>query len=275
MVRCGRKICTAVIILLIALTAVIMMAGARVVYGDSGDVDKAGVPDRIESHAEVFDAEGLITPAEKAEIEAELQKSYDKYNVNAYVIITTNIGMSDDYEGYLERKWTSLPDRNSVILLIGFKSDDHVYIIRSYGEENAEKKLSTNRLQKIQDDMEADMKQYNFAEASLIYAKDVYKYLGKYDAVYDDNLFLKWWFDLLIIFVICTIIFMFSAMGAGQSDDVTPVTYLNRNKSRVVNGFDRYIRTSVSRVKINTDSGSRGGGGFSRGGGHSSGGRGF
>ena len=275
MVRCGRKICTAVIILLIALTAVIMMAGARVVYGDSGDVDKAGVPDRIESHAEVFDAEGLITPAEKAEIEAELQKSYDKYNVNAYVIITTNIGMSDDYEGYLERKWTSLPDRNSVILLIGFKSDDHVYIIRSYGEENAEKKLSTNRLQKIQDDMEADMKQYNFAEASLIYAKDVYKYLGKYDSVYDDNLFLKWWFDLLIIFVICTIIFMFSAMGAGQSDDVTPVTYLNRNKSRVVNGFDRYIRTSVSRVKINTDSGSRGGGGFSGGGGHSSGGRGF
>ena len=275
MVRCGRKICTAVIILLIALTAVIMMAGARVVYGDSGDVDKAGVPDRIESHAEVFDAEGLITPAEKAEIEAELQKSYDKYNVNAYVIITTNIGMSDDYEGYLERKWTSLPDRNSVILLIGFKSDDHVYIIRSYGEENAEKKLSTNRLQKIQDDIEADMRQYNFAEASLIYAKDVYKYLGKYDAVYDDNLLLKWWFDLLIIFVICTIIFMFSAMGAGQSDDVTPVTYLNRNKSRVVNGFDRYIRTSVSRVKINTDSGSRGGGGFSGGGGHSSGGRGF
>ena len=275
MVRCGRKICTAVIILLIALTAVIMMAGARVVYGDSGDVDKAGVPDRIESHAEVLDAEGLKKKKKKAEIEAELQKSYDKYNVNAYVIITTNIGMSDDYEGYLERKWTSLPDRNSVILLIGFKSDDHVYIIRSYGEENAEKKLSTNRLQKIQDDMEADMKQYNFAEASLIYAKDVYKYLGKYDSVYDDNLFLKWWFDLLIIFVICTIIFMFSAMGAGQSDDVTPVTYLNRNKSRVVNGFDRYIRTSVSRVKINTDSGSRGGGGFSGGGGHSSGGRGF
>ena len=106
MVRCGRKICTAVIILLIALTAVIMMAGARVVYGDSGDVDKAGVPDRIESHAEVFDAEGLITPAEKAEIEAELQKSYDKYNVNAYVIITTNTMyiLSDLMERRMQRR---------------------------------------------------------------------------------------------------------------------------------------------------------------------------
>ena len=274
MVRYGRKICTAFLAFLIVLIAVVMMAGAHVVYGDSGELDKAGVPERIDSHAEVFDEEGLITAAQKAQIEEELQKSYDKYNVNAYVILTTNIGMSDDYEGYLERKWTALPDRNSVILLIGFKSDDHVYIIRSYGEENAEKKLSTKRLQKIQDDMEADMRQYNFAEASMIYAKDVYKYLGKYDAVYDDVIFLKWWFDLLVIFVICTIIFLLAAAGMGESDDVTPATYLNASKSKVVNGFDRYIRTSVSRVKINTDSGSRGGG-FSGGGGHSSGGRGF
>ena len=67
---------------------------------------------------------------------------------------------------------------------------------------------------------------------------------------------------------------LLAAAGMGESDDVTPATYLNANKSKVVNGFDRYIRTTVSRVKINTDSGSRGGG-FSGGGGHSSGGRGF
>jgi uncharacterized protein len=71
------------------------------------------------------------------------------------------------------------------------------------------------------------------------------------------------------------IIYVLSAIGTGQSDDVTPVTYLNKDKSKVVNGFDRYIRTTVSRVRINTDSGRGGGGGFSGGGGHSSGGRGF
>ena len=91
MVRYRRVFRNTFIILLIALATVLIMTGARVVYGDSDGIDKAGVPDRIESHAEVFDAEGLITPGEKAEIEAELQKSYDKYNVNAYVIITTNI----------------------------------------------------------------------------------------------------------------------------------------------------------------------------------------
>ncbi len=162
-----------------------------------------------------------------------------------------------------------------MILLIGFKSDDHVYIIRSFGEENASKKLSTKRLQKVQDDIEAYMRNYDFYEAGKIYAKDIYKYLGSYDSVYDDVVFLKWWFQLLVLIVIFTVIFLVSALNAGGKDEITPSTYLNMGKSRVVNGFDRYVRTSVSRVKMSTDSGrSDGGGGFS-GGGHSSGGRGF
>jgi Beta-propeller domains of methanol dehydrogenase type len=239
--------------------------------------DQAGVPDSIPEHYKVFDEDRLIeNDSERAALEQELAKIYEKYKVNAYIILTTNIGMSDDYEGYLERKWTALPDRNSVILLIGFKSDDHVYIIRSFGEENAEKKLSTKRLQKVQDDMEADMRNYNFYEAGNIFAKDIYKYLGSYDSVYDDVIFLKWWFQLLILFAIFAVIFLVSALNSGGKDEITPSTYLNTGKSRVVNGFDRYVRTTVSRVKIQSDSGSRGGGGgFSGGGGHSSGGRGF
>lgn len=270
MVRMSRKVLFTFLVLL--MFGVSWYISSKTVYADA-----AGVPDRITEHFGVFDEEGILEDAgQKASLEEELAKIYEKYKVNAYIIITTKIGMSDDYEGYLERKWTALPDRNSVILLIGFKSDDHVYVIRSYGEENSEKKLSTKRLQRIQDDMEAEMRNYNFYEAGRIYALDVYKYLGSYDSVYDDVIFLKWWFQLLVLFAIFTIIFMFSAVNSGGKDEITPSTYLNAGRSRVVNGFDRYVRTTVSRVKINTDSGSRGGGGgFSGGGGHSSGGRGF
>ena len=249
MVRMSRKVLFTFLVLL--MFGVSWYISSKTVYADA-----AGVPDQITEHFGVFDEEGILEDAgQKASLEEELAKIY---------------------EGYLERKWTALPDRNSVILLIGFKSDDHVYVIRSYGEENSEKKLSTKRLQRIQDDMEAEMRNYNFYEAGRIYAQDVYKYLGSYDSVYDDVIFLKWWFQLLVLFAIFTIIFMFSAVNSGGKDEITPSTYLNAGRSRVVNGFDRYVRTTVSRVKINTDSGSRGGGGgFSGGGGHSSGGRGF
>lgn len=270
MVRLSRKY-IGTFFFLISI-CICLLISSKLVYADN-----LGVPDQITEHYGIFDEEGILDDAEqKADLESKLSKIYEKYKVNAYIIITTQIGMSDDYEGYLERKWTALPDRNSVILLIGFKSDDHVYVIRSYGEENSEKKLSTKRLQKIQDDMEADMRNYYFYKACCIFAKDVDKYLGSYDSVFDDVIFLKWWFQLLVLFVIFMIIFMLSAINTGERDDVTASTYLNGGKSKVVNGFDRYERTTVSRVKINTDSGSRGGGGgFSGGGGHSSGGRGF
>ena len=95
MVRMSRKVLFTFLVLL--MFGVSWYISSKTVYADA-----AGVPDQITEHFGVFDEEGILEDAgQKASLEEELAKIYEKYKVNAYIIITTKIGMSDDYEGYL------------------------------------------------------------------------------------------------------------------------------------------------------------------------------
>ena len=108
MVRMSRKVLFTFLVLL--MFGVSWYISSKTVYADA-----AGVPDQITEHFGVFDEEGILEDAgQKASLEEELAKIYEKYKVNAYIIITTKIGMSDDYEGYLERKWTALIRRREL-----------------------------------------------------------------------------------------------------------------------------------------------------------------
>lgn len=58
-----------------------------------------------------------------------------------------------------------------------------------------------------------------------------------------------WWVQLILILLVMTIWFVIDAKKSGRKNTVNSRTYLNLEKSRVVNGFDRYSHSTYHRTR--------------------------
>lgn len=58
------------------------------------------------------------------------------------------------------------------------------------------------------------------------------------------------WVQLIIVLLISTLIFVIAAKNSGEKVTTNLKTYLDSQKSRVVNGFEHYTYTSTTRTKV-------------------------
>lgn len=226
----------------------------------------------VEMKTLIHDEANLLSQEQYDELN-ELANEYGAKRETDFIIITTNnpdkidvVDMTEDFyddnaPGY------DKPHGNAVILTLDMKSRD-VYLAGFY---KAEDYLDSGRLDKIRNKITPDLTDGYYADAFEVYIKTAYKYMGFRPGVNPDNILFNIWFQLGGAVVVGVIVVSVMAYRSGGRVTVNRQTYEDASTSGILEHQDRYIRTTVTKTKIeksNSGGGGGGGGGFT-GGGHS------
>ena len=245
---------------------VLLLSSASVVFAGALDEDSS-----IADAYQISDEAGIISDGTESEIMTEMKNVYDKYGVSAFIVTTTEVGMSDAYDNVIQRYASRITASDKVVLFIGYKENDHVYQIDSYGDFASEY-LSNDRLSWIQDDMQSDMTSGSFGSACMTYARELMTYCGRRPIL--DSLFFNSLLQLGLCAVIALVTVIIMLQGMGGQITVSGRDYLDKKNSKVIGSFDRFTHRTVEEIH-HSDSSSSGGGGGGGGGHSSSGGRSF
>lgn len=156
---------------------------------------------------------------------------------------------------------------NAVILTLDTRNRD-VYLASFY---KAEDYLDDGRLDRIRSRITPYLTEGDYVTAFREYIKTANRYLGVRPGANPDNPLFNLWVQLGAALVIGGVTVLLMSKRSGGRVTVNGQTYEDRATTSVLNREDRYIRTTVTRHKIqkNNNSGSGGGGGGMTGGGHS------
>lgn len=209
----------------------------------------------------VYDYAQLLTSEEKAQLESLSSKLSEERNT-AFLIITLNGTDNQDIVDYTKEFYDEQApgyDKkhgNTAMLLIDLQERDVFLSAFKKGKLY----LGNNRLTKIRESITPDLSAGNYYEAFTSYLNLTHEYMG-YEP---DNIFFKWWFQLIVAIMVGVIIVTIMAYRSGGSVTVSGRDYLNSGESSVVGQRDQYVRTTVTKVKKPTNNG-----GGTTGGGHS------
>ena len=220
----------------------------------------------------VYDYAGLLTESEKANLE-NLAAELSAERGIAFIILTTN-----DTEGkYIKDYMGDFVDNNPVgyeagsgstaIIALDMMNRD-VYLA---GFGKAETYLDYERLEKIRNKVTPALSEGNYEYAFEQFIEKAHYYSGYEPGFNPDNLFYKFWFQLLVSVGVAVIAVGIMVANRGGRVTVNNNTYIDSDNSGVTNSRDTYITTHISKVK--KPSNNNKGGGF--GGGVSGGGRSF
>lgn len=235
------------------------------------------IPDRTSAAVEmkrlIYDEAKLLSQEEYDELN-RLANEYGAKRETDIVILTSSnvenkdvILMTEDFYddhalGY------DKAHGNAVILTMDMKNRD-VYLAGFY---KAETYLDDERLDKIRHKITPQLTNGEYAKAFEKYIKTAHKYMGYKPGVNPDNILFNIWFQLGAAVVIGVAIVSMMAYRSGGRVTVNRQTYEDASTSGILDHQDQYIRTTVTKTKIEKSSGGGGrgggGGGFS-GGGHS------
>jgi uncharacterized protein len=131
--------------------------------------------------------------------------------------------------------------------------------------------LDDGRLDKIRHKISPALTSGDYELAFQTYILTVHKYMGFRPGVNPDNILFNIWFQLAVSLGIAAIIVGMMAYRSGGRVTVNRQTYEDASTSGILDHRDQYLRTSVSKRKIekNSGGGRSGGGGGTTGGGHS------
>lgn len=225
----------------------------------------------------IFDEANLLSPEERHELNA-MANEYGAERETNFMILTVNSVPNDDYELWTENFYDEYapgydkPHGNTAILTIVMSARDGSRNVHLEGYYKAEKYLDSERLTKIRSKITPDLSSGNYKQAFEKYIKTAHRYMGFEPDVNPDNIIFNLWFQLGAAAAIGAIAVGIMAYRSGGRVTVNSRTYEDASTSGVLNQQDRYIRTTVTKRKIerNTSSGSGGGGGGGvTGGGHS------
>lgn len=216
----------------------------------------------------IFDEANLLSPDERDELNA-MANEYGAERETDFMILTVNSVPNDDYETWTENFYDEYApgyDRrhgNTAILTIVMSARDGSRNVHLEGYYKAEKYLDAGRLTKIRSKITPDLSRGNYQEAFEKYIKTAHRYMGFEPGVNPDNILFNIWFQLGSAVAIGAIVVGVMAYCSGGRVTVNRRTYEDTGTSRILNQEDRYIRTTVTKQKIerNTSSGSGGGGG--------------
>lgn len=216
----------------------------------------------------IFDEANLLSPEEREELNA-MANEYGAERETDFMILTVNSVPNDDYETWTENFYDEYapgydkPHGNTVILTIVMSARDGSRNVHLEGYYKAEKYLDAGRLLKIQNKIIPDLSRGNYKQAFEKFIKTAHRYMGFEPDMNPDNILFNLWFQLGSAAAIGAIAVGVMAYRSGGRVTVNSRTYEDTSTSGILNQQDRYVRTTVTKQKIerNTSSGSGGGGG--------------
>lgn len=209
-----------------------------------------------EGSAYIYDELEKLTEDEIAQLNNEIVAASESADIDFYIVIT------DDLEGknittYMEDFADEHTSTNTAFLCVSF-DEPRTFEIQGYG--TAERHLTYSRINSIFDDMQSDLTNgnyYNACSTFITESKDYMEHTPRMIPIF---------IQLGIAFIVALITIIIMVFNAGGKITTTASTYLDEAHSRLLAKRDRYVRTSVTKHKIEKSSSHSGSG-------HSSGGR--
>lgn len=226
-----------------------------------------------ESKNLIYDEANLLSEQEESELNA-LANEYGAERQTDFIILTTNNTENQDVELLTEDFYDEQAlgyDKahgNAVILTMDMNFRE-VYLAGFY---KAEDYLDNGRLQAIRSRITPDLSNGDYMLAFEKFIKLSYEYMGYKPGVNPNNILFNGWFQLAVSVAIGGIVVGVMAYRSGGRVTVNRATYEDSSNSSVIDRQDRYIRTTVTKQKIernNNNGGGGGGGGGTTRGGHS------
>lgn len=223
----------------------------------------------------IFDKANLLTEDEYLKLNKLANELGAKRDTDI-IIITTHNDQNLDVVAITEKFYDTQapgydkPHGNAVLLTLDMRNRE-VYLAGFY---KAKDYLGDDRLDKIRGKITPDFSEGDYGQGFEKYIRTSYKYLGFKPGVNPDNIMFNIWFQLALALAIGAIVVGTMAARTGGRITVSRQTYEDGSTSGIVGKEDRYIRTTVTKQKIEKSSGSSsssggGGGGGITGGGHS------
>lgn len=219
----------------------------------------------------IFDEAGLLTEAERQELN-ELANRYAAERQTDIIIYTTSNPDNEDVQKlmgdfYDEQGFGYDRTHGNAVLFTQDTRNRDIYLAGFY---KAEETLDSARLDRIRDRMIPYLSADDYAGAYREFIESSYRYMGIRPGVNPDNPLFNIWVQLAGALVIGGVTVGIMVYRSGGRITVNGNTYQDRGTSGVLDREDRYIRTTVTRRKIEKkSSGGGGGGGGMTGGGHS------
>lgn len=215
----------------------------------------------------IFDKAKLLTEEEYAELNT-MANEYAAKRDTDFIILTTNNDLNLDVVLITEKFYDTQapgydkPHGNTAILTLDMKNRE-VYLAGFY---KAEKYLDDERLDRIRSKITAEFSEGNYGLGFEKFIRTSYKYMGFEPGVDPDNILFNVGFQVIAALVMGGLVVGIMAARTGGRVTVNRHTYENAQTSGVVDREDRFIRTSVTKQKIEKSSSSSGGGGGGGGG---------
>ncbi len=225
----------------------------------------------------IYDYAKLLSADEAVRL-AESAASLGRERQTDFIVITLNGADGKDIVDYVEDFYDDTapgydkPHGNAAILAIDLQARD-VYLA---GFGIAETYLDDGRLDRIRNKITPYLTEGRYYEAFSKYVSLSHDYMGYEPGVNPDNLLFQWWFQIAVALAVAGITVGMMAYRSGGRVTVNARTYMDANRSQVLDRRDHFINQTVTRTKIqkNTSSGGGGGGGMTGGGRSHSGSRG-
>ncbi|MGK9430207.1 TPM domain-containing protein [Bacillus atrophaeus] len=217
----------------------------------------------------VYDHANLLTKEEIGKLEALADKLGAKRKTD-FFIITTNGTNGEDIAQYTGDFYDQYGNGSTAILTIDMKKRE-VFIA---GFKKAERYLDSSRLNSIRNTISSDISSEHYFKAFKTYITLSSKDMDIKPGVNPDLILFKWWFQLIAAAAVAGIAVAVMLFNSGGRVTVNGQTYIDNRTSDVIDQYDTYIRTTVTREKKSSDKDSGDGGGVTRGGSSYSGSRG-
>jgi uncharacterized protein len=225
----------------------------------------------------IYDDAALLSQKEYDELNA-MANQYGAERETDIMIVTTknaeNIDVMKLTQDFYDEHAPGYdkPHGNAVILTLDMNNRE-IYLAGFY---KAELYLDDGRLDKIRDRITPDLSNGDYALAFQTYIQTAYKYMGVRPGTDPDFILFHIWFQLIVSIGVAGAIVSLMVFRSGGRTTVTRRTYEDTATSGIIGQRDQYIRTTITKQKIekNNGGGSGGGGGVTRGGHSHSGSRG-
>lgn len=238
---------SAISFLIAPFSALVNAADAKLVSGDYGFV---------------YDQEDLLTDEEERNLQDKLEEIGEKYDVQLAVVTTSSYSQitieeyADDMMDYGQLGMKTGNNDSAVLLAISMQ--DREYHISTRGE--AILVLTDNNLYSLEDMFVSYLSSADYSKAFSRFASGVEYYFAKYET---RNQIPIWkWALCLVMGLVCggiTVFVMSSGMKNVKSNN-SAANYEEKNNVNIVKRRDFFIRKNVSRVAIEHESRSQGGG---------------
>lgn len=252
--------------------------------------EQTGIYISDDSTSHVYDVAGLLSADNVSELERIAKEYGEKQDLDYYIILTDVLdgvtipadeslrrsaveSLSEEF--YTNLQASGIQQKNCAVLTIfypGVKGQNYADIS---GQGTIKEKLDNSRCQKAVEEMKSDLVDGSLYEASITYIQTVDRYIKVRPGLNPDFFLLKLPFQLLFGFIIAIIIILIMVHNSGGKVTVTQSTYLDAKSPGVIGRYDRFVRKTVSKRKIESSSSSGGGSGGNSGGSGSHGGSSF